>query len=113
MTQNIKTCNTILDATGLAYKETRFPKPPADAYVVYMDDVVTDGPDGVPCVLTHGVTFELYAPTINKMKAAEAAIEDALTQAGLHWEKQAAYWLQTEQLYQTVYTFDYIEKRRI
>lgn len=110
----IKTYNTIsiLDTTGLEYKETRFPQPPEGAYIVYRDDVTTDGPDGIPCMLTHGVTFELYAPTLKGAKAAEASIEDAITAAGLQWTKQAAYWLQTEQLYQTVYEFEYIEKRR-
>lgn len=105
--------NTILTATGLAYKEARFPQPPEGAYVVYMDDVDTDGPDGIPCMLTHGVTFELYAPTLLGAKDAEGAIEGVLSAAGLQWSKQAAYWLQTEQLYQTVYTFDYTEKRRL
>lgn len=105
--------NKILKPTALPYKEARFQKPPAGAYVVYMDDVTTDGPDGKPCILTHGITFEVYAPTLNAAKAAETAIETELTAAGLQWSKQAAYWLQTEQLYQTVYEFEYIEKRRI
>ena len=104
---------TILQPTALPYKEARFPKPPAGAYVVYMDEVTTDGPDGKPCILTHGVTFEVYATTLNEVKAAEAAIEAELTAAGLQWTKQAAYWLQAEQLYQSVYEFEYIEKRRI
>lgn len=102
----------ILDPTALPYRETRFPKPPAGAYVVYMDDVTTDGPDGQPRILTHGLTLELYAPAPDALKTAEAKIETELTTAGTQWTKQAAYWLQTEQLYQTVYEFEYIEKRR-
>ncbi|MBR5865725.1 MAG: hypothetical protein IKY89_05580 [Alistipes sp.] len=105
--------NKILQPTALPYKEARFPQPPAGAYIVYMDDVATDGPDYKPSILTHGVTFELYATRLEELKAAEAKIETQITAAGLQWTKQAAYWLQTEQLYQTVYEFEYIEKRRI
>lgn len=103
----------LLDPTALPYKEARFPQPPAGAYVVYMDDVATDGPDYQPRILKHGTTFELYATRLEELKAAEAKIEAELTAAGLQWTKQPAYWLQTEQRYQTVYEFEYIEKRRI
>lgn len=102
---------TILNATGLKYREARFPKPPAETYVVYMDDVETDGPDGQPRIYMHSVTLEVYEPQPDDK--AEKAIEDALTAAGLQWRKQARYWLQTEQRYQVIYEFEYNEKRRI
>lgn len=103
--------NTILTATGLPYRETRFLKPPSDTYVVYMDDVESDGPDGQPRILTHSVTLEVYEPTPDD--EAEKAVEDAITAAGLQWRKQARYWLQTEQRYQVIYEFEYNEIRRI
>ena len=102
--------NTTLKPTGLPYRETRFVKPPAGTYVIYMDDVETDGPDGQARILTHSITLEVYEPRPDD--AAEKAIEDALTAAGLQWRKQARYWLQTEQRYQVIYEFEYIEKRR-
>lgn len=102
--------DTILKPTGLPYRETRFVKPPAGTYVIYMDDVETDGPDGQARILTHSVTLEVYEPRPDD--AAEKAIEDALTAAGLQWRKQARYWLQTEQRYQVIYEFEYNEKRR-
>lgn len=44
--------------------------------------------------------------------AAEIAMEAALTAAGVQWTKQDRYWIETEQLYQVIYEFDYTEKRR-
>ena len=103
--------NKIMTAAGIPFRRSRFPKPPAGTYAVYLDDVATDGPDGQVRILTHSITLELYTPQPND--AAEAAVEDAITAAGLQWRKEDRYWLQTEQLYQTVYEFEYIEKRRI
>lgn len=103
--------NKILTATGLPYRETRFTKPPANkTYIVYMDDVETDGPDYMPTVLLHGVTLEVYEPKPDPQ--AEASIEAAIAAAGLQYRKQARYWLQEEQRYQVIYEFDYTEKRR-
>lgn len=101
----------ILTAAGIKYRRARFIQPPAGTYAVYLDDVTTDGPDGQPRVLTHGITVELYEPKPDD--AAEAAIEGAITAAGLQWTKQDRYWLQEEQRYQVIYEFEYIEKRRI
>lgn len=102
--------NEILTAAGLEYRRTRFPRPPAGTYAVYMDDVTTDGPDGLARIFTHSVTVEVYEPKPDD--DAETALEAAITAAGLQWTKQDRYWLDTEQLYQVVYEFEYIEKRR-
>ena len=101
----------ILTAAGVRFRATRFPQPPQDTYAVYMDDVSTDGPDGINSVLTHDYTVEVYEPTPDE--AAEAAIEAAIDAAGLRWTKQSRYWLQDEQRYQVIYEFSYIEKRRV
>lgn len=98
----------ILNATGLQFRRSRFLKPPAEKYAVYMDDVDTDGPDGINRIFTHNITLEVYAPTMDE--TVEAAIEDELNARGLQWEKQDWYWLQTEQRYQAVYEFSYITK---
>ena len=103
--------NEILTAAGVKYRHTRFLKPPAETYAVYMDDQDTDGPDGINAIITHDYTVEVYEPTPDD--ATEAAIEDALNRAGLRWTKQDRYWLQEVQRYQVIYEFTYIEKRRI
>ena len=103
--------NKILTAAGVKYKRTRFLRPPAETYAVYMDDVETDGPDGINAIITHDYTVEVYEP--HPDDATEAAIEAALDAEGLRWEKQDRYWLQDAQRYQVIYEFSHIEKRRI
>ena len=102
--------NDILERAGIPGWRSRFPKPPAGIYAVWLDDITTDGPDGIPAILTHDVTVELYEPAPDDEK--EAALEAELTAAGLQWTKQDRYWLQTEQRYQVLFEFSYIEKRR-
>lgn len=92
------------------FRRTRFLQPPLGTYAVYMDDVETDGPDGMNRVYTHSYTVELYEQAPDD--AAEARIEEAIDAAGLNYKKQDRYWLQDEQLYQVIYEFIYIEKRR-
>lgn len=101
--------DAILTAAGVQHRETRYPKPPAGTYAVYMDDVTVDGSDGAE-VLTyeHDATIELYTPTPDP--ASERAVEDAITTAGQLYTKQARYWIQEEQLYQTIYEFTFYTK---
>ena len=103
----------ILTAAGIQFRRGRFTRPPAGNYVVYMDDQDVSGPDplpGVPQTVRHNITVELYTPKPDD--AAEATLEAAITAAGLHWTKQDRYWLRSEQWYQVIYEFSYIEKRR-
>ena len=102
---------TILAAAGIRERGSRFTKPPAGTYAVWFDDIETDGPDGMPPrIFTHSVSVELYERKPDN--EAVAALEAELTAAGLHWTKQDRFWITSEQMYQTVYEFSYIEKRR-
>lgn len=101
----------ILTAAGVAHRRNRFPKPPAGTFAVWMDNIDTDGPDGMPPqVFYHNVSIELYEPFLDDKS--EAAVEAAISAMGLHWTKQDRFWIDDEQMYQTVYEFSYIEKRR-
>ena len=101
----------ILAAAGIQERGSRFVKPPDGTYAVWFDDLTTDGPDNrPPCIFAHDVTVELYEP--KKDDAAEAALEAEMGARGLHWTKQDRLWIQSEQMYQTIYNFTYIEKRR-
>ena len=101
----------ILTAAGIKERGGRFAKPPAGSYAVWFDDIETDGPDDMPPrIFTHDVMLEVYEP--KKDDAALAALEAQLSTHGLHWTKQDRVWIQTEQMYQTIYEFSYIEKRR-
>jgi hypothetical protein len=102
--------DTILTKAGIKHRETRFPKPPAGTYAVYMDDVTAGGADGYNCIFTHDITVELYEAAPDPK--AEARLEEALDAAGLEWTKQSRYWLPTEQRYQVIYEFTYRTKRR-
>lgn len=104
--------DAILTAAGVRARRGRFVKPPAGTYALWKDDIATDGPDGMPpMIFSHDVTVELYEPKPDDQ--AEAALEAQLSARGLHWTKQDRYWLTSEQMYQTIYEFNYIEKRRI
>lgn len=107
--------NDILTASGLPYKAARFPDPPATTYIIYFDDVVSMGPDpiqggadGVPYILAHNVTFELYAPTIDR--DAETALEAAIAAQGLEYTAQGWCWLRELQRYQQIVEISYTEK---
>ena len=102
--------NDILTAAGVPSRRGRFTGAKPATYAVYMDDVSTDGPDGLPRILRHDITVELYEDRPDD--AAEAALEAAIAAAGLQWTKQDRYWLQTEQQYQVIYEFYYFEKVR-
>lgn len=101
----------ILNKSGVPHRRNRFVKPPRKTYAVWADLISTDGADGMPPSLyTHDVTIEVfeYEPD----DTAEAAIEAAMGEAGLHWMKRDRDWIEVEQVYQVTYDFTYIEKRR-
>lgn len=104
----------ILTAARVQGRRGRFTGPKPTSYVVWFDDVNTErGPDpfaGAPLLIHHDVTLELYEDKPDD--AAETALEAAIIAAGLQYTKQDRYWLQSEQQYQVIYEFSYIEKRR-
>lgn len=109
---------TILTAAGVQHRQGRFPRPPGDHYAVYFDDVTVDAPDqvtpptaaGLPRILHHAATIELYetkpAPEL------EANLEAEMDARAIAWTKQDRFWLQDVQRYQVIYEFTYTEKRR-
>lgn len=100
----------ILQAAGIPYRKTRFLSPPSGTYAVYLDDIDTDGPDGLNLIQSHDITIELYEPTPDDK--AEEALEAAMDTAGVRWQKQDRYWLPEEQRYQVIYEFTHYTKRR-
>lgn len=109
--------DSILQTSGIPYRQGRFYSPPAETYAIYFDDQNLIGPDippvGVPCPLyvLHDGTIELYEPTTDP--EAEAALEAALLAHGVTvWDKRDRYWLKDIQRYQVVYEISYTTKRR-
>lgn len=99
----------ILTAAGIKERGSRHTKPPAGTYAVWFDDIDTDGPDDMPpCIFKHSVTIDLYEP--KKDEAAVATLEAELSARGLKWAKHDRIWITTEQMYQTIYEFNYTQK---
>ena len=90
------------------FKETRFLKPPKTTYAVYMDAFTSRGGDSINLIKEHDYTIELYSYRPDPL--AETNVESILDEMGIEYDKEDRYWLQDEQLYQTIYSFVHIEK---
>lgn len=93
---------------GKTFKETRFITPPSTTYAVYMDSFTRRGADGLNLLKIHDYTIEVYSYKADP--DAEARIEASLDKLGLEYEKSERYWIDSEQLYQVIYTFNFYEK---
>ena len=103
----------ILTAAGFVenetFRETRFMSPPKETYAVYFDSVRGRGADNLNLITEHTVTIELYA--YRPDPDAESAIENQLDIIGQTYEKSDRYWINEEQIYQTVFSFYYTCKK--
>lgn len=97
--------NFILNKT---YKETRFLKPPKETYAVFTDSYNRRGADDCNLITEHSIDIELYSYSPNP--DAEKRIEDSFDYFKIPYTKNPRFWIQTEQLFQTIYSFEYIEK---
>jgi hypothetical protein len=110
--------NKILQSAGLIsgidYNEVRFVKPPKTAYAVYLDSYTRKGADNKASTKHHSVTIELYEykPEVELELRIEKALDDYYSFMSDGWIKQNRYWINSEQMYQVIYEFDYIEKQR-
>lgn len=93
---------------GKTFKETRFLTPPKSTYAVYMSSFRSRGADNRNLLKEHTFTIELYS--YKPDPTAESKIESSFDELGLEYEKSERYWLETEQLYQIIYTCNHIEK---
>lgn len=93
---------------GKTFKESRFLKPPKTTYAVYLDHSTRRGSDDLNLITEHEYTIELYSYVPDQ--EAENNIEKTFDTFGINYEKESRYWINEEQLYQVIYTFDFIEK---
>lgn len=93
---------------GETFEETQFISPPDETYAVYFDSFTRRGADRVNLLKEHDCTIEIYSDFPDP--EAEDHIETILDKYEIEYEKSERLWIQSEQLYQTVYTFGYIEK---
>ena len=90
------------------FKETRFLKPPNTTYAIYLDSFERRGADGLNLIKDHDYTIELYSDKPDP--GSESRIEAMFDTLGLAYEKDNRIWIESEQIYQTLYTFNHIEK---
>lgn len=92
------------------FKETRFLIPPKEkTYCVYMDSWSGRGSDDYNYIREHSYSIEVYQYYPDE--ESEEKIERILDNLGLEYQKHERYWIEQEQLYQTIYDFDYLEKK--
>ncbi len=104
--------NALVMSTGLPVRQSRFDKPPTSRqpYTVLFDSEELIGPDLCPGRLRrHSQTVEHYDYKVNSQS--RLALESALAAAGLEYSKSDTEWLREEQVYQTIFSFQQIEKR--
>lgn len=90
------------------FKETRFLKAPRETYAVFMDSFTRRGADNLNLIKEHFYTIELYSYVPDP--DAEARLEAQFDARGIEYEKQSRYWIEEEQLFQVVYSFEFTEK---
>lgn len=93
---------------GETFEETQFISPPDTTYAVYLDSFTRRGADGLNLLKEHEYTIELYSDFGDP--EAEARIESILDYYGIEYEKDERVWIQSEQMFETVYRFNFIEK---
>ena len=93
---------------GETFEETQFISPPDTTYAVFMDSFTRRGADGLNLLKDHSYTIELYSEFPDP--EAEARLEAKLDEYAIEYEKDDRIWIQAEQMYETVYTFDFVEK---
>lgn len=93
---------------GETFEETQFINPPDTTYAVFMDSFTRRGADKVNLLKEHSITIEIYSEFPDP--EAEARLEAVLDYYGIEYDKADRIWIQSEQLYVTEYTFDFITK---
>lgn len=93
---------------GETFEETQFINPPDTTYAVFLDSFTRRGADGLNLLKEHSITIEIYSEFGDP--EAEARLEAILDRYGIEYDKDGRTWIQSEQLYETVYTFDFITK---
>lgn len=92
----------------LPYKPVRFLKAPSETYAVYFDDVSFSGADDLIAIKEHELRIEVYGDVIDY--DVESQIEQRLIDLTLEFQKGERTWLNSEQMYMTVYYVEYTTK---
>jgi hypothetical protein len=103
----LSSLKTILEGTGIPFAYHSWPvgKVPALPWGVYLEAYGRSfGADNVAYSTARHMQVELY--TAKKDPASEKKIEDALTAAGIFYEKTEETYLETEHCFETLYELE-------
>lgn len=95
-------------ASGLPVEDTAFTKPPKLPWIVFLDDFSGDGDDFHMQIGEHNLAVELYAERIEIQT--EKKLEAAFEAKGWKYERGRV-WLNSEKMFETIYTINFTEKR--
>ncbi|MGN0518323.1 MAG: hypothetical protein ACI4II_06330 [Acutalibacteraceae bacterium] len=102
--------NKLFSGIEIPLTESHFKKVPSGTYMVYLEEVLTDGPDEINAIYEHNYLLEIYEQT--KDDTLIKSIEKVLNCNGITWRKTSRVWIEDIQRYKTTYEFTIIEKRR-
>lgn len=94
--------------TGLPTAEVAFTKPQKLPYIAILDKADEDGDDFHSQLLSHELTVELYAARIELEN--EKKVEAAFAKQLWKFSKDRT-WIESEKMFETIYTTNFIEKR--
>lgn len=97
-----------LRTTGIPFKNLYWVKAPTYPYGIYDDIVLYRGDDERLTIAEHDTTLELYSEKIDV--ESEKKLEDWLKDKKFEFKK-SRYWIESEKHYQTIYEFEFIEKK--
>ena len=103
----LSSLKTILEGTGIPFAYHSWPvgKAPALPWGVYLEAYGNSfGADGIAYSTARHMQVELYAA--KKDPASEKKIEDALTAAGIYYEKTEETYLEAEHCFETLYELE-------
>lgn len=102
----------ILTAAGIQHREAHFTKPPSGAYAVFFESKRRRGSDEANRLTEVSASIELYTtkPQQDVFDRLETALDERAGDMLDGWDSTDLVWIQSEQLYQKVYEFDYIRR---
>ncbi|WP_294167779.1 hypothetical protein [uncultured Clostridium sp.] len=99
----------LLEQTGLKVGEVAFLKPPALPYIIILEDKEELGADQLNNIIKRDINIELYSEKINKPK--EEEIESLLKTKSIKYKSERVY-IDSQKIFETIYTFSIYEKER-
>lgn len=99
--------NWLKEGTGLPVANTAFISKVSLPFIVFLEDIETQGSDLDNDIVDKLVTIELYSSTISKIN--EIKIEKLLNEKSIKYKKSRM-WLDDERCFETMYDFSFLER---